>query len=246
MNTLNTQLVARLGTETIKAVADVTTAITVLNALPKYISSATFSPDFDLRSACEGDKMALNRILEGIYHGAWNEFFTNHDAHHLIIDRERTVQNVYVFSDCTRRKKHQGVKTLITFTPEAATDFYNNHLAVTPEKRIKWLNDLLDRTGKDYKNHSTEFKAKMSLRGLDSYGTVSSELGRAIFAVCLNLGIEFTFNSFYTELRNNNRIDGEQYKVVEGLDITFENHQNGNTTLRIGKDLVNKLNALIK
>ena len=105
--------------------------------------------------------------------------------------------------------------------------------------------DVLDRTGKDYKNHCTAFKSKMSLRGLDSYGTVATEFLRAVYAVCAALGVECSFNLMYTELRNNRRIDGVPFALVEGLDLTLELHANGNTTLRVGKDLVSVLNDML-
>lgn len=244
MNTFKNELAARIESDVAKSQIAFIAALDKLAALPAYMTDAAFSPDFDLRSACKGDKFAFNRINAAFTHAAWSEFFTAHDAHHLIIDRERNCQNEYRYADEQRRNTYSGVKQLTPFTLAAASDFFDAHLSVTPERAAKWLNDMLDRTGKDYKNHSTAFKAKMSLRGLDSYGTVSSELARALYAICVNLDVEFTFNSFYTELRNNNRIDGNQFKTVDGLDITYENHANGNTTLRIGKDLVTELNKL--
>ena len=48
-----------------------------------------------------------------------------------------------------------------------------------------------------------------------------------------------------TELRNNRRIDGVPFALVEGLDLTLELHANGNTTLRIGKGLVSALNDML-
>lgn len=244
MNTFNIELVKRIESDAADAARTFKSTMAALSALPAYMTGAAFSPDFDLRYACKGDKMAFNRINEAFTHAAWSEFFTEHDAHHLILDRERACQNQYRFADEQRRSTHSGVKNLKPFTYTAAWDFFNDHLHITPEKAAKWLHDVLDRTGKDYKNHNTAFKSKMSLRGLDSYGTVSSELARALYAVCLKLPIEFTFNSFYTELRNHNKIDGTQFAPVPGLDMTCEYHANGNTTLRIGKELVNRLNEL--
>lgn len=244
MNTFNIDLANRIEADAADAARTFKSTIAALSALPSYMTGAAFSPDFDLRFACKGDKMAFNRISAAFTHAAWSEFFTAHDAHHLILDRERACQNAYLYADEQRRNTYSGVKNLTPFTYTAALEFFNTHLLVTDEKKSKWLNDVLDRTGKDYKNHSTTFKTKMSLRGLDSYGTVSSEFARALYAVCVTAGIEFTFNSFYTELRNHNKIDGSQFAPVEGLDLTCEYHANGNATLRIGKDLVTALNAL--
>lgn len=245
MNTFNTELVKRIEADAADAARTFKSTMAALSALPSYMTGAAFSPDFDLRYACKGDKMAFNRINEAFTHAAWSEFFTAHDAHHLILDRERACQNEYRFADEQRRSTYSGVKNLTPFTYTAAWDFFNAHLLVTDEKAAKWLHDVLDRTGKDYRNRNTAFKSKMSLRGLDSYGTVSSELARALYAVCLRLSIDFTFNSFYAELRNHNKIDGTQFAPVEGLDLTCEYHANGNTTLRIGKELVNFLNELV-
>lgn len=244
MNTFNTELAMRIESDVAASERAFKSTIEALSALPAYMTGAAFSPDFDLRSACKGDKFAFNRIDAAFTSAAWGDFFTAHDAHHLILDRERACQNAYRYADEQRRNMYSGIKNLTPFTVAAASDFFNTHLHVNAERTAKWLNDLLDRTGKDYKNHSTAFKSKMSLRGLDSYGTVSSEFARALYAVCLNVGNDFTFNSFYTELRNHNKIDGSQFAPVEGLDITCEYHANGNTTLRIGKDLVTRLNGL--
>lgn len=245
MNTFNIDLAIRIEADAADASRTFKSTMAALSALPSYMTGAAFSPDFDLRYACKGDKMAFNRINEAFTHAAWSEFFTEHDAHHLILDRERACQNEYRFADEQRRSTYSGVKNLTPFTYTAAWDFFNAHLLVTDEKAAKWLNGVLDRTGKDYKNHSTAFKTKMSLRGLDSYGTVSNEFARALYAVCLRIGVEFTFNSFYSELRNRNKIDGSQFAPVDGLDLTCEYHANGNTTLRIGKDLVTKLNDMV-
>lgn len=245
MNTFNIELAIRIEKDVNSAEILFKDALDSLAVLPAYMTGAAFSPDFDLRAACKGDRRAFNCLNAAFTHAAWGEFFTAHDAHHLILDRERVCQNAYRFADEQRRTLYNGVKQLTPFTYQNAWDFFNAHLHVTPERASKWLNDVLDRTGKDYKSHSTAFKSKMSLRGLDSYGTVSSELARALYAVCLKLGVEFTFNSFYTELRNHNKIDGTQFAPVEGLDLTCEYHANGNTTLRIGKDLVTQLNAML-
>lgn len=244
MNKFNTELVTRIESDAVESERIFKSTMAALSSLPSYMAGAAFSPDFDLRYACKGDKMAFNRINAAFTHAAWSEFFTAHDAHHLLLDRERTCQNEYRFADEMRRATHHGIKQLTPFTYAAALDFFNNYLHVTPEKTEKWLNDVLDRTGKDYKNHNTAFKSKMSLRGLDSYGTVANEIARALYAVCLELSIDFTFNSFYSELRNHNRIDGTQFAPVPGLDLTFEYHANGNATMRISKELVNRLNEL--
>lgn len=244
MNTLNVALTQKIATDVLASKNTLTAALGALSSMPAYATAVLFSPDYDLRSACKGDKRATNSLVESLTHAAWREFFSEHDAHHLLLNRERDVQNVYTFSDDSRRSHYNGVRQLHEFTFEAAQDFFNKYLLVNDQKAAIFLSELLDRTGKDYRNHCTAFKTKMSLRGLDSYGTVADELARAVYAICLKLGIDFTFNAFYTELRNKNKIDGNAFNVVEGLEMTFEYHANGNATMRLGKELVTRLNDL--
>lgn len=245
MNTLNNALTARIEQETAAALAVTQEMFTLMTNTPKYITDNIVANDYDMRMALTGDTRAQNTVLQGVMHGAWSEWLAAHDAHHLLLDREREVQHCLMFADSYRRTMYNGVKSLLPFTVVNATEFFNENLLVTPAKRAAWLNDVLERSGKDFRNHSTAFKAKMSLRGLDSYGTVSNELARALYAACLELGIDFTFDKFYTELRNNRRIDGAQFALIDGLALTIEWHQNGNATVRIGKALVTQLNDMV-
>lgn len=246
MNTLNNALTARIETETAAALIATQTLFATMISTPKYITDNIVANDYDMRMALTGDKRAQNTVLQGVMHGAWSEWLTAHDAHHLLLDREREIQHSLMFADSYRRSMYNGVKSLLPFTATNAADFFNANLLVTPAKRAAWLNDVLERSGKDFRNHNTVFKSKMSLRGLDSYGTVSNELARALYAACLELGIDFTFDKFYTELRNNRRIDGAQFALIDGLDLTIEWHQNGNATVRIGKALVTQLNDMVR
>lgn len=245
MNTLNNALTARIETETLTAIVAIQEMFAVMASTPKYITDNIVANDYDMRMALTGDKRAQNTVLQGVMHGAWSEWLAAHDAHHLLLDREREIQHCLMFADSYRRTMYNGVKSLLPFTVVNATEFFNENLLVTPAKRAAWLNDVLERSGKDFRNHNIAFKSKMSLRGLDSYGTVSNELARALYAACLELGIDFTFDKFYTELRNNRRIDGAQFSVIDSLDLTIEWHQNGNATVRIGKALVTQLNDMV-
>ena len=245
MTKFNIELAVQLENDVAAARTALVATFGAMTALNKNLIDGIYAADYDMRTACAGDKRAQLRVMDGIPHAAWMEFFSAHDAHHLIIDREREVQQPHTFADSYKRNNYQGVSALAPFTAEAAGQFWQDNLRMTDARRAKWLRDVLDRTGKDYKNHCTAFKTKMSLRGLDSYGTVSSEFARALCAVCLSVGNEFTFNSFYSELRNRNKIDGSQFAPVEGLDLTLELHANGNTTLRVGKDLVRVLNDML-
>lgn len=245
MNTLNNALTARIETETAAALIATQALFAAMTSTPKYITDNIVANDYDMRMALTGDKRAQNTVSQGVFHGAWSEWLSAHDAHHLLIDREREAQYCLMFADSYRRTMYNGVKSLLPFTATNAADFFNANLLVTPAKRAAWLNDVLERSGKDFRNHNTAFKSKMSLRGLDSYGTVSNELARALYAACLALGINFTFDKFYTELRNNRRIDGAQFSLIDGLDLTIEWHQNGNATVRIGKALVTQLNDMV-
>lgn len=247
MNKLNLELTKRIANQADHAEEIMRRVFDMTVTVPTYLISGMCGNDYDMKNAFSGtDVRGKNRVLAGAIHAAWGEWFTDHQAWHLLLDRERDVTKDMQFADTYNRSLYSGVKALTPFTVHAATKFFNDHLAVTPERRAKWLNDVLDRTGKDYRNHCTEFKTKMTLRSLDhGYGTVANELARALYAVCMHLNIDFAFNSFYTELRNNRVVDGNTYTLVEGLDMTFENHANGNTTLRISKDLAAQLNALI-
>lgn len=245
MNTLNAELTARIEKETLAALVAIQEMFASMANTPKYITDNIVASDYDMRMALTGDKRAQNTVLQGVMHGAWSEWLAAHDAHHLLIDRERAAKHSLMFADSYRRAMYNGVKSLLPFTATNAADFFNANLLVTPAKRAAWLRDVLERSGKDFRNHNTAFKSKMSLRGLDSYGTVSNELARALYAACLELGIDFAFDKFYTELRNNHRIDGAQFSVIDGLDLTLEWHKNGNATVRIGKALVAQLNDMV-
>ena len=244
MTTLITTLAAKLEIDVNAARTALAATFGAMTALNKNLIDGIYAADYDMRTACAGDKRAQLRVMDGITHAAWMEFFSAHDAHHLIIDRERVIQQPYTFADSYKRYCYNGTPSLAQFTAEAAGQFWRDNLQLTDARRAKWLSDVLDRTGKDYKNHSTAFKTKMSLRGLDSYGTVATEFLRAVYAVCAALGVECSFNLMYTELRNNRRIDGVPFALVDGLDLTLELHANGNTTLRIGKDLMDALNEM--
>lgn len=245
MTKFNIELAVKLENDVAATRTALAATFGAMTALNKNLIDGIYAADYDMRTACAGDKRAQLRVMDGITHAAWMEFFSAHDAHHLIIDRERVIQQPYTFADSYKRYCYNGTPSLAQFTAEAAGQFWRDNLQLTDARRAKWLSDVLDRTGKDYKNHSTAFKTKMSLRGLDSYGTVASEFLRAVYAVCAALGVECSFNFMYAELRNNRRIDGVPFALVDGLDLTLELHANGNTTLRIGKDLVSALNGML-
>lgn len=245
MTKFNIELAVKLENDVNAARTALAATFGAMAAINKNLIDGIYAADYDMRTACAGDKRAQFRVMDGITHAAWMEFFSAHDAHHLILDRERVIQQPYTFADSYKRHCYNGTPALAQFTAEAAGQFWRDNLQLTDARRAKWLNDVLDRTGKDYKNHCTAFKSKMSLRGLDSYGTVATELLRAVYAVCAALGVECSFNLMYTELRNNRRIDGVPFALVDGLDLTLELHANGNTTLRIGNDLVNALNEML-
>lgn len=245
MTKFNIELAVKLENDANAARTALAATFGAMAAINKNLIDGIYAADYDMRTACAGDKRAQLRVMDGITHAAWMEFFSTHDAHHLILDRERVIQQPYTFADSYKRHCYNGTPSLAQFTAEAAGQFWRDNLQLTDARRAKWLNDVLDRTGKDYKNHCTAFKTKMSLRGLDSYGTVATEFLRAVYAVCGALGVECSFNSMYTELRNNRRIDGVPFALVEGLDLTLELHANGNTTLRIGKGLVSALNDML-
>ena len=244
MTTLDNALATKLENDVNAARAALNATFGVMASLNKELIDGTYAADYDMRTACAGDKRAQLRVLDGIYHAAWLAFFSEHDAHHLILDRERVIQQPYTFADSYKRNYYNDVRALTPFTAEAAAQFWQDNLQITDARRAKWLHDVLDRTGKDYKNHCTAFKSKMTLRGLDSYGTVATELLRAMYAACDALGVECTFNTMYTELRNNRRIDGVPFALVDSLGLTLELHANGNTTLRIDKTLVAALNEM--
>ena len=245
MTKFNIELAVKLENDVAATRTALAATFGAMTALNKNLIDGIFAADYDMRTACAGDKRAQLRVMDGITHAAWMEFFSAHDAHHLIIDRERVIQQPYTFADSYKRYCYNGTQSLAQFTAEAAGQFWRDNLQLTDARRAKWLNDVLDRTGKDYKNHCTAFKPKMSLRGMDSYGTVATEFLRAVYAVCVALGVECSFNFMYAELRNNRRIDGVPFALVDGLDLTLELHANGNTTLRIGNDLVNALNEML-
>lgn len=245
MNTFKAELVKTIENELQTSKDTLTVSLDMMKSLPKYMSEAVAGGDYEMRRAYEGEARNIMYVISGLTHAAWSKFFSEHHAHHLIIDREESCKRPYMFADSYKRTFYSGVKELVAFNQENAEDFYNAHLLVNVEKTSKWLGEVLDRTGKDYKSCNKEFKTKMTLRNLDSYGHVGRELARALFAVCKLMNIEFSFDKYYTELRNNRVIDGEKFKVIDELDITFEKHQNGNTTLRIGKELVEQLNKLI-
>lgn len=245
MTKFNIELAVKLENDVAAARTALAATFGAMTALNKNLIDGIYAADYDMRTACAGDKRAQLRVMDGIPHAAWMEFFSAHDAHHLIIDREREAQRPHTFADAYKRSHYHGVSALMPFTAEAAGQFWQDNLRMTDARRAKWLRDVLDRTGKDYKNHCTAFKTKMSLRGLDSYGTVATELLRAVYAACDALGVECSFNLMYTELRNNRRIDGVSFALVAGLDLTLELHANGNTTLRVGKDLVSVLNDML-
>lgn len=245
MTKFNIELAVKLENDANAARTALAATFGAMAAINKNLIDGIYAADYDMRTACAGDKRAQLRVMDGITHAAWMEFFSTHDAHHLILDRERAIQQPYTFADSYKRHCYNGTQALTPFTAEAAGQFWRDNLQLTDARRAKWLNDVLDRTGKDYKNHCTAFKPKMSLRGLDSYGTVATEFLRAVYAVCAALDVECSFNLMYTELRNNRRIDGVPFALVEGLDLTLELHANGNTTLRIGKDLVSVLNDML-
>ena len=245
MTKFNIELAVQLENDVAAARTALAATFGAMTALNKNLVDGIYAADYDMRTACAGDKRAQLRVMDGIPHAAWMEFFSAHDAHHLIIDRERVMQQPYTFADAYKRSCYNGTPSLMPFTAEAAGQFWQDNLRVTDARRAKWLRDVLDRTGKDYKNHCTAFKTKMSLRGLDSYGTVATEVLRAVYAACDALGVECSFNLMYTELRNNRRIDGVPFALVAGLDLTLELHANGNTTLRAGKDLMSVLNDML-
>lgn len=245
MNTFNIELVKKIEVDLTESTKVMNALFSQTKVLPKYMTEHVAMGDYDMRKAFEGDTRNIKCVVRGLTHASWSRFFSDHNAHHLIIDREVAVQHKYVFADNYKRTLYNNISELEEFNYTNAWDFFNDHLLVNNDKCSKWLKEMLERTGKDYRNCNTEFKAKMSLRGLDSYGCVSREVARALFAACKFLHIEFTFDEFYTNIRNNRRIDGNQFNVIEGLDMTFELHQNGNTTVRIGKDLVKHLNDLI-
>lgn len=245
MNTFNVELVNKIESDLVKSKALVMDALNIMKCVPSYLSEHVAEADYTMRQAFIGNNSSIASVLSGLTHAAWSEFFSEHLAHYLIIDRECIATNKYTFADSYKRTLYNGVKELVEFNQENALEFFNDFLNIDNAKCSEWLKNLLERTGKDWKNSSKEFKTKMTLRGLDSYGTVSRELGRTLFAVSKLLGLEFTFDKYYTELRNHNVINGDKFKVIDDLDITFEYHQNGNTTLRLGKDLVNLLNGLL-
>ncbi|AZF88549.1 hypothetical protein TAC_0161 [Acinetobacter phage TAC1] len=246
MNTFNIELVKKIESDLATSKVVVMDALTAMQKVPSYLSEHVAEADYTMRQAFLGNNSSIASVLSGLTHAAWSEFFSNHLTHYLIIDRECVATNKYTFADSYKRTTYSGVKELVEFNQANAEEFFNEFLNIDRAKCSKWLKGLLERTGKDWKNSSTEFKTKMTLRGLDSYGTVSRELGRTLFAVCKHLGLDFTFDKYYTELRNHNKINGDKFKVNDDLDITFEYHQNGNTTLRIDKDLVKLLNDLLE
>lgn len=244
-NTFNADLVKRIVVDVADATRITKSLIQSAAALPKYMTDNIASEDYTMRMAMQGNKSCEMRVIEGLTHGAWTEFFAQHNAHHLLINGENAVMNKYVYADSVQRKHYNDVKELVQFNYVNAWDFFNDHLHITPARRSQWLTKLLGYTGANWKKRSDTFKTKLTMRDLDSYGIVSRELARSVYAICLALNIEFTFDKLYTELRNNRRIDGTQFYLIDGLELTVELHMNGNSTLRMSKELVDQLNAML-
>lgn len=246
-NLFNAELTAKLDAQAAQARERIAAVLNTAAQLPSFIIDNVFVDDYTLcRAITAADTRAAKSVMQGIESGVWREFLRQHLAHHLILDREHSVIHKYVFSSSNKRDYYNDIRELVPFSYKEALQFHADNLLITPEKRKKWLMDILERTGSDWRKANTCFKAKMTLRGLDVYGARAAEFARCVYSVCLAVGLDFTFDKFYTELRNNRQINGEAFGLIDGLGLTLEWHQNGNTTLRIDKALVSTLNAIIQ
>ena len=92
MTKFNIELAVKLENDANAARAALVATFGAMAAINKNLIDGIYAADYDMRTACAGDKRAQLRVMDGITHAAWMEFFSTHDAHHLIIDRERVIQ----------------------------------------------------------------------------------------------------------------------------------------------------------
>lgn len=219
-----------------------------IEAMSKDCKDTLFSLDYSLRTIGQHTySLKPKTLLDCAHHAAWASFFSEYNLYSCLIGREYTeaIKN-YQFCNTQKREYYNTVNELIPFTVENSQAFFDKFIQDTPEKRAKVMKDFLGACGVDWRKQPKQVAKKMTLRGFKSFGGNAQEFGLFIRLACWLHGVDFSWDKFWTEARNNNCIDGSQFELQHGLPITAERHANGNTTLRINDaKLITALNRFI-
>ena len=241
----NTDLAAKLEANATNGVAQINALLALASGMDTATREILFAGEFDFRRF-EQYPQVKQSLIDAAHHAAWSAFFSEYGVYHENSSVEYgRLTAPYLFNDSIRRRYAGDIKALVPFNVDNASTVYAQHIADTTERTAARLNAMLDNCGASWKKRPPKFAAKMTLRSIDGYGDNTRELGVFMRQVCRIVGIDFTYNDFWANMRNNRRIDGAQFSPVEGAPVTLELHANGNATLRIGAALVTALNAAI-
>lgn len=249
MNTLISDVLDRLVVTYAQSRTAYDAFTKALAAMPTELADTIFYDDYTLRNIARGDSSANERarLASAPDHATWKQFLAAHDAYYLCdaYDMLRVDDMPLMYVDAQHRSIDRE-RELAVFNRENATAVWENEIFVDNAKIKVFLGNLLARCGKSYLESPTLFSSRMTLRGLDAYGGVCTEFARALYAMCLIMSTDdFSFQSFFTEMRNNRAVDGTAFVPCDGINLTVELQKSGNATLRLSKELVARLNAFL-
>lgn len=243
-HTLAEQLVQRVQQDCLT----IENLVEQIEAMSKECKDVLFSLDYSLRTIGQHThSLQPKTLLDCAHHAAWGIFFSEYDLYSCLIGREyNEAVKRYLFCNTQKRDYYNDIKELVPFTSDNAQAFFDEIIRDTPEKRAKVMKEFLGSCGTEWRKQPKQVAKKMTLRGFETYGGNSQEFGLFLRLACWLHGVEFSWDKFWTEARNNTRIDGSQFELQHGLPVTAERHANGNTTLRINDaKLITALNRFI-
>lgn len=248
MNTLKTDVLDNLVAEYERSRTAYDAFKQAVVAMPKELADTIFYDDYTLRLLGQPTvRNAEHRLDCAIDHAAWKQFIDAHDAYH-ICDGYGSLKlgDLPLMYGDVKNRDINGAGDLAPFSREAAVYVWEILLHVDNAKIKRTLSLFLDRCGASYQTHPTKFATRMTLRSLPSSSVVTTEFVRAMYAICLVMGVQdFTFGSVYNELRLHHSGDETPFYPVDDIELTVEYQKSCNATLRLSKEVVTSLNAFL-
>lgn len=161
-----------------------------------------------------------------------------------VSDRETLIAPYLLANQTKGFERYKGRdESLLDFTCENVESFIKEWTTPTKERLNIFIYAFLNRCGASYKVDVSEFKTKLTYRLGDSAWERASDILNLLCA------IEFLAGNDFTHLyADGGALELSSKNYHEWLDgrVTLERHANGNSTVRINKDDVARLNAFIK
>lgn len=211
--------------------------------------------DSDLRWAVEQGKESslVRNITNGIRHAAWKAYFNEISlSKQLTTDKYWKAIKEYGFDNAEKRRLINGVTEIKDFTLENIEEFNNKFLTISEAEQVKALNDILYRTGKDYRSHNSEFKTRQTFVGKVSGGekpcvdwNFADELANALSAINYFRGIQMDAD-YIGQMRNTlkeRKEWNEEVVITEGISYVLKTSLS--VELRIDKSILPLINSKV-